>query len=365
MKINEFKVEQWMTKYEGYAKYNLTDTCAKSFSLRNLLNLGKLNEDEIILDYGAITGDDELRTEILKLYTTGTLDNVTVTQGCSQANDIVIDTLLEPDDHVISFSPGYQQYFELPALLNCDVDIIATKEENQWIPDIEEILHTIRDNTKMIIFNNPNNPTGFCLDDEYFCELINACRDKRIYILCDEVYKDWSNPENHSISDLYEFGISTSSLSKYFGLAGLRIGWVKANTDVIDAINIRRDYSIISTGQLIDTLAKNALRNKESILKSTNACIEENKKNLENWVKEHPKFHVCLPKEGTVCFLGYDHDISSEVLCETLLKETGVFFVPGTCFDYDHYLRFGLAKDPEMIKEGLEIFGAFMEQFEK
>ncbi len=365
MKINEFKVEQWMTKYEGYAKYNLTDTCAKSFSLCDLLNLESLNTDEIILDYGEITGDTRLKKEILKLYTSGTVDNITVAQGCSQANDIVIDTLLNPKDHVISFSPGYQQYFELPALLGCEVRIIETKEENNWIPDIDEIKGAIQENTKMIIFNNPNNPTGFYLDDAYFKSLIDICSKKKIYILCDEVYKDWSNPVNHSISDLYELGISTSSLSKYFGLAGLRLGWIKANLNIIEAINIRRDYSIISTGQLIDALAKNALKHADVILKNTNEYIEENKKNLTRWLKTHPKFHVVLPKEGTVCFLGYDYDIPSNLLCERLLFETGVFFVPGICFDMDGYLRFGLAKDPKMIQEGLEVFGVFMQQFEK
>lgn len=363
MKINEFKVEQWMTIYEGRAKYNLTDTCAKSYTLQELLDFESISFDDIVLDYGPITGDDAFKNEILKLYRQGTIDEITIAQGCSQANDIVIDTLLDKGDHVITFTPGYQQFYELPKLLGCEVDIFQTSEENRWIPNIQDILNAIKDNTRMIIFNNPNNPTGFCLEDDFFVDLIDVCRDKNIYILCDEVYRDWSNINRHSISDLYELGVSTSSLSKYFGLAGLRIGWIKANKDIIDQINIRRDYSIISTGKLIDSLGTIALKHKDEILMNTNQNIEQNKNILRKWIEKNAHFHVCLPSEGTVCFLGYDFDVNVEEFCLKLLEKTGVFFVPGTCFGMDKYMRFGLARNPEEIEQGLGILEQFMEQF--
>ena len=98
----------------------------------------------------------------------------------------------------------------------------------------------------MIILNNPSNPTGTEYSNEFLNELIEICEPNDTYIFCDEVYRGLNNEV--SISDMYENGISTSSLSKVFSLAGLRLGWIKANEYVIHKINVRRDYSMISTG---------------------------------------------------------------------------------------------------------------------
>lgn len=355
MRLPAFKVEQWMTDYEGQAIYNLTDTCVKALSFKEL----KFDQKELVLDYGAITGDQKTKELILSMYQKGTVNQITTAHGCLEANELVLLTLLEQGDHVITFTPGYQQFVDVPLSIGCQVTTIECFEKDGWLPNLNEVKESIQDNTKMIILNNPNNPTGALLNKEMLHQLIHMCKEKKILIFCDEVYRsDVSLP---SISDLYEYGIATSSLSKSFGLAGLRYGWIKSNKEIIDCINNRRDYSMISTGPLSDALAQCALNQKEKWLQRGKQFIQKNKEIVSSWVEKDSRFHVVLPETGTVCFLGYTMDIDSQSLALELLKE-GIFFVPGSCFNAEGYLRLGLGQDSSMISTGLEKLSQWADQ---
>lgn len=293
MRLPDFKVEQWMNDYENDAIYNMTDTCVKSLTLQELLDLEDFDFSNLILDYGQVTGDIELKKEILSLYEHGTIDNITTAQGCLQANELVMNTLLEKGDEVIS---------------------------------VEKFRGVLNSSTKMIILNNPSNPTGTEYSNEFLNALIELCKPYNTYILCDEVYRGLN--EEVSISDLYENGISTSSLSKMFSLAGLRLGWIKANEYVIHQINIRRDYSMISTGPLVDKLGWIALKHKDELILRAKNIISTNKNIVHEWLKDNPSFECVLPSGGTVCFLKYYFDLKSETFAKLLLAEKGVFFVP-------------------------------------
>ena len=351
MRLPDFKVEQWMNEFENDAVYNMTDTCVKALTLQELFDLESLDFDLLTLDYGVITGDTDLKKEILSLYTTGCIDNITTAQGCLQANELVMHTLLEKGDEVITVVPGYQQFVDVPKSLGCIVHTIELNELD-WQVDVRAFKEWIGKNTKMIILNNPSNPTGTEYSKDFLEQLIEYCKPYGTYILCDEVYRGMH--DEVSISDLYDRGISTSSLSKIFSLAGLRLGWVKANLDVISQINVRRDYSMISTGPLVDQLGYIALKHKDVLVQRSREIIETNKKIVEDWLVKNPYFSLVMPQGGTVSFLHYGFDVKSESFAKLLLMDKGIFFVPGSCFDKEYYFRLGLAQDPVQMKKGLE-----------
>lgn len=359
MRLPDFKVEQWMNVYENDAVYNLTDTCVSSLTFRELaaLDAGQ-SFMNVKMDYGTITGDKELKKEILSLYETGTVDGITVMQGCLQANESVIYTLLSPGDTVIVYEPGYQQFADLPASIGCKIIPLKLYEENGWQPDLDELKEAMAADVKMIIVNQPANPTGVIFSEEYRNALITLAREKEAYILSDEVYRGLG--DEPSFSDLYEKGISTSSLSKIYSLAGLRLGWIKGPEDVIALVNVRRDYSIISTGPLIDSLACTALKNRDMILDRSRRIIEANKKTAQQFLDEHPKFHMVMPQAGTVGFLGYDAPIDDTMLAKQLLEKEGVFFVPGSCFGAEKHLRLGLTCDQKTMETGLAKLAEFI-----
>ena len=263
MKLQRFEVESYMTLHENNCRYNLADTVAKSLTLKELLAYDKKDSLEdlmnLSLDYGAIEGSHELKKGILSLYQSGDDEEIAICHGGVNANELVLMTLLSTNDHILSFLPTYQQLYSFPESLGVEVDFIHLKEENEWKIDFEELEKNIRENTKMICLNLPNNPTGTTLDHEEMHQLIQICKKHDLYVLVDEIYRGLYQEE--SISDLYEKGIATSGLSKVLSTPGLRIGWIKTkDKELIRLINERRDYSIISSGPINDYLGALTLK---------------------------------------------------------------------------------------------------------
>ena len=372
MKIEEFAVETWMTDHEGDCKYNLTETCVSSLSLNELQKYVQEDISSTIMnmtqDYGPIVGSKRLKKAILSLYTTGSLDNITITHGAINANELVMMSLLEPGDHVISLYPTYQQLYDFPRSLGCDVSLVPLLEENNWLPSMDDFEKVIHHKTKMICLNSPNNPTGTTFSLEMIQDIVELAKKYDCYIMCDEIYRgyhDDSQTLSPSFSDYYDKAIVTSSLSKVFSFAGLRLGWVKGPKDVIDLINYRRDYHIISSGPLDDYLGCLVLENKEAILQRSYEICKANKEYLHKWLQDEPHITCIIPQDGPVCFLKYDLDIPSKELCERLQKETGVFFVPGSCFGIEYHLRFGFTHELEEVQEGLKVFSMWLKQFDE
>ncbi len=359
MKLPPFKTEQWMNIYENDAVYNLTDTCVSPLTFRQLTTMDRGERlDDLKLDYGVIPGDERLRRKILSLYHTGTIDEITMADGCLHANELVMNTLLEPGDQVLTFSPSYQQFLDIPKSIGCEVTEIALHEENGWQPMMEDITSAFaRHSFRLVILNIPNNPTGSMINEDILHILLQCAEHCGSYILCDEVYRD---PDVPSIADLYPLGISTSSLSKLFSLAGLRLGWIKGPKDLIEKINERRDYAMISTGPLRDTLALIALENKDQLLMRSRKRIEEDQTIIRQWLKTDPRMSIQMPAFGTVGFLKYNAPVRSEDLARDLLRDNGVFFVPGSCFDCEHHLRLTFTADPETQRRGLQLLSEYL-----
>lgn len=366
MKLKEFEIETWMTNHELNCKYNLTETCVKHMSLYDLQELTGLNIEKdimnIVNDYGPIVGSDRLKKAILNLYSKGNKDNITIALGAVNANEMVLSELINPKDHVICPIPTYDQLFEIPLQLGGEVTFVKLDRENAWALDIEKIKNSIKENTKAIVLNSPNNPTGNQYNLEAMNKLIEICKENDLYLVCDEIYRGLDVNCPLSFSDLYEKAIVTSSLSKVFSFAGIRLGWIKGPKDFIDKINFRRDYHMISSGPLFDYLATIVLENKDVILDRNRKIVNENKKLLIEFLNNNPHFKATIPSDGPVCLLEYDYDMPSKEFCEKLQNETGVFFAPGACFGEEHSLRFGFTHDASETKKGLEVLTEWLKK---
>lgn len=352
MHIKDFLTEQWMNDYERKAVVNLTDTSSVSLSVNDLLAFEPSFLDGLMLDYGWITGDPVLRREILSLYADKREETLTMTGGALQGNQMVMDLLLEYGDHVITITPGYQQFSDYPRAKGCSVSEVPL-EESDWSLDLEKIKAAIRPETKLVIFANPSNPTGTWLDPDCMEKLVQICKAHDIWLLCDEVYRSYEDDEI-SVADQYDKGIASASLSKPFGLAGLRLGWLKGNPEIIHRVNVLRDYTIISGGPLGEGAAAVALKHRHEILERTKEVVDSNCAIIQAWLEKSECFHCVLPKKGTVSFMQIPECLSSKQFCEDLLEETGIFFVPGACFDKEGYVRLGLGKKHEDLRGALE-----------
>jgi len=366
MKIDNFKVEDWFNKYEKLSQYDMADTCVESLSLNDLFDLVGEKDyylNKILskkLNYGEIQGSEELKKSIQTFHNTN--KPVTITHGAIGGNSLVMQTLINQGDEVVSIIPTYQQHYSIPKSLGAKTKIIFLKEENDWLPDIEELKRTVSKNTKLICMNNPNNPTGAVMPEEMLQKIIEIAKDNDCYILCDEVYRglEHNGEISKSIVELYEKGISTGSMSKVFSLAGLRLGWIIAPDEVMENIIIHREYNTISVSILDDYFAMLALKNRDKIIKRNLKKISEGKKIMSDWIKNEPHITWIEPKGGTTCLLKYDLPLSSVDLCERLLKDTGVLFLPGSALEMEGYLRAGYCSDLSKLKKGLDIFSEWM-----
>lgn len=369
MKIDTFKVEEWFNQYEKSAIYDLADTCVESLSINELLEITGNKEfslEEIFnkkLNYGDIHGSTRLKKAICTMYKNQTEENITITHGTIGANQLVMLSLVEPNDEIISIIPTYQQHYSIPKAFGGNVKLLHLKEENSWLPNLEELEKLISKKTKLICMNNPNNPTGALMPEKMLYDITEIAKKHNTYILCDEVYRGLnhdSNPFSSSISDIYEKGISTASMSKVFSLAGLRLGWIAASEEIIKEINHQREYNTISVGILDDYFAALAIENKEKIITRNLEKIAIGKKILLDWANSEPKVHLVPPKSGTTAFIRYDAPLPSRTLCQRLQQETGVMILPGETLEAEGYLRIGYGNNFEQLKKALEIFSKWL-----
>ena len=168
-----------------------------------------------------------------------------------------------------------------------------------------------------------------------------------------------------SIADLYEKGISVSSMSKVFSLAGLRLGWIATrDAAALKAFLSHRDYNLISCGLFDDAAASVALAHRDVMLRRNQTIVRENLAILDAWVDEHEHFYYTKPKAGTTALVYYDYDIPSYEFCKEMYHKTGAFVTPGDCFEQPHSMRIGYACDKQTLKDGLAAIAAFADTLE-
>ncbi|MGM8213435.1 aminotransferase [Virgibacillus sp. W0430] len=364
MEIKHFKIEEWMNEYEDNAVYNLAETCVDSVTLGELIALGGQTPDHFFknlsdmkLTYGHITGSPAFKGEVAKLYKTVKSDNVLVMNGAIGANFLLLYSLIKPGDEVICVQPTYQQLYSVPESFGATVKLLTLKKENGFFPDLEELAALVSSKTKLIIINNPNNPTGAVMEEPMLQQIVAIAKSVDAYLLCDEVYRGLlqdSSMNVPSIVDIYEKGISTGSMSKALSLAGLRLGWIAASEEIIEECEKHRDYTTISCGMIDDILAVHALKNYDKIMERNLKIVRDNLEILDKWIQNEPNINYVKPQGGTTAILSYNYDVSSVDFCLGLYEESGTFLAPGSCFDMEGTVRIGYACDTNVLRQGLQ-----------
>lgn len=370
MKIKPFAVEEWMNAWEVGAKYNIAETCVDSISMNELFELTGEDKTEFLnrlcarrLSYGDIEGLPEFRKGVCGLYKTLNIENIVPTHGASGANHHVFYSLISPGDRVVSIMPTYQQLYSIPESYGADVQILHLSKENNYLPDLEKLRRLVKPKTKMICINNPNNPTGALMSEKMLREIVEIARSADAWILCDEVYRHLSQEDGWcpSIVDLYEKGISVSSMSKVFSLAGLRLGWIATHDmSVVKSCLSHRDYNLVSCGVFDEMLAAAALKHRDKLLERSRKIVRENLQILDDWVGSEPHVSYVKPKAGTTALVYYDLDISSYEFCEEMYKKTGAFVTPGDCFEVPHSMRIGYAYGKQDLIDGLKAISEYI-----
>ena len=371
MDIKTFKVERWMDEYETKCKYNLAETCIDSLTVREVIEMAGLDVEEYMreladtrLTYSHIGGSPELLNGIASLYSDVIKpEHIIPMHGAIGANYHILMTLINPSDNMISVMPTYQQHYSIPESIGAEVRILNLNLENHFLPDIDKLKELVDENTRVITMNSPNNPSGSLIPKDVMEQVIEVAKSVDAYVLCDEVYRGISEDGSYmySVADLYEKGISVGSMSKSWSMAGVRLGWiVTRDMNLIHRCHERRDYDTISCAVIDDKLAALALANKDKIIERNREILNTNRKILDDWVNATPEVYYQRPVAGTTALVYYKKDMPSRELCDRLIKETGVLFTPGECFEMEGAVRIGYAFDSKELQKGLDLFAEFL-----
>lgn len=361
MKIKPFALERYFAKYEFSVKYIISASDCDGLSAKYLLSLAdnetKKMWKDLGLGYTESQGLPLLREEIAKLYTGIDKDDVLVSAP-EEGIFITMNTVLEKGDHVICVSPGYQSLYEIAESLGCEVTYWKPEEENNWRFNPEFLRINIKSNTKLVVINFPHNPTGNLASKEDFEEIINIVKEHNVYLFSDEMYRFLEYDESDrlpSAVEKYEKAISLFGMSKTYGLAGLRIGWiVTKDKDLYDRILSFKDFTTICNSAPSEILALIGLRGKDKIIGDNLEKIKRNLKLLDEFFARHKDlFSYIKPKAGTICFPKFRDNTNSFDFCESIVKEKGIMVLPSRLYEYgDKHFRIGFGRKnfPEVLK---------------
>lgn len=356
--FHPFAMERWQSTYENRVELNLSESGVDPITLAELLELGGANIDDLALGYGQSNGSDRLRAHIAALYDGAADDGVMVCNGSAEANFVAMWELVRPGEEIAVVVPTYMQTYGLAQNAGARVVEIPLHEELGWQPDPDEIARAVTGRTRLIVVTNPSNPTGAILSSDARTAIIDAARRTGAWILADEVYRgaEIDATETPSFFGSYERVVATGSLSKAYGLPGLRIGWTMSDARTAEALWARSDYTTIAPGELTDRLAAIALDPavRPKLLERTHRIIRTGLETMTTWLEKTGGFHWRDPEAGAICFVRYDADISSGELAERLRSEQSVLVVPGSHFGMDRYIRFGLGMPTAEFENALE-----------
>ncbi len=351
-----FAMERMMSRFEQAVDYNLSESGVHPVLLSEMCELDPGLMDRLLatdLNYPHCNGIPELREHIAALYDGATTANVLVTVGAIEANYNAIHTLLQPGDEMVVMLPNYMQIWGIARNRGIEVKSFRLREEHGWSVDLEELERSVTDSTKLIAVCNPDNPTGYILTDPEMDAIVIAAERVGAWILSDEVYRGAERTreqETPSFYGRYARVLAVGSMSKAYGLPGLRLGWVVGPEETLDEIWARHEYTTLSATMLSNKLAACALSSevRPRLIARARQFIRSGFPILEQWMASHGEtFDMVPPQASAIAFLRYHLDVNSTELVDRLVKEKSVLIVPGDHFGMDHFLRisFGLPHD--------------------
>lgn len=372
MKIDDFTLENWLNPAcdSEKNKIYLGGSCVLPMTVEELFQLtGESMEDffqelrHMDLGYGRFDGTPRTRRAIAeKLYRKVEPEEVILCHGGTGANSTVCYALIESRDNVISIMPNYQQFFSIPKSIGAEVRKIDLKPEAGYHLDIEEVRRAVDQNTKAILFTNPNNPTGSLLTLEEMQEIVEIARSVDAWVICDEMYRGLKEEYMPSFADLYEKAIVTASSSKIYSMAGTRVGWIICHDpDTRFKLFNWRSYDSICGGVFDEWIFAIALEHVDKIFQRSRRIVSANKAVIDKWIADNPYLHQYADSYATTCLVHYDLNVPAQEFCDGLLDQKGVLVCHGDCFNIPHSFRITLSHAHD-LERGLRLIDEYIEE---
>lgn len=381
-----FELERYFAEHEFSARRLLCTSDCESMPVKALLALEPDAEERLLstwLGYTESRGSPSLRGDIASLYPSLGADDILVHSGAEEAILNFFLAMARPDRPVIVAMPCYQSLAEVPRALGARVVPWRLRPEGgRWILDPDELAGLLSANAgrgsgakdpPIVAINVPHNPTGALPSRGEFERILSICRIYGAVLLSDEVYRCLETDPGDRLPaacEVYENAVSLSVLSKAWGLAGLRIGWLASGRgDILDSVATMKDYNSICASAPSETLAGIALRHADELAARNRAICSGNLERFSRFFDKWSDFFEWIPPRGSsVAFPRLKKSAATKrwsaedgggpdagILASELLAERGVLLLPGSAYAYDPaHFRIGLGR--RQAAEAIAIF---------
>ncbi|ELZ02424.1 pyridoxal phosphate-dependent aminotransferase [Natrialba asiatica] len=353
MELPPFELERWLDEYESDADVMLAESGVRS-----------LPADRFDLDVGELgyviptDGSPAFRAEIAERYGRDA-EEVVLTCGTQEADYLTFMALLDEGDHSVVVSPTYQSLASVPAAVG-DVTEVRTEPPN-WDLSVDAVADAMVPDTRLVVLTNPSNPTGKYLGPETLQALYDLVEENDAHLLVDEVYRMLADDPHPPAAALGPRAISTAGVSKSYGLAGARLGWVVANAELADAVRKWKDYTTISPPILGQHIAQQALGTAEDdILGANRSHAKANRDRVAEFVSRYDLewFEPTGVNGFPTVPDGFENGTE---FCRSLFEAERVVLAPGDVFGYPGRFRIGFGLHTDELEAGLERVGRHIE----
>jgi aspartate/methionine/tyrosine aminotransferase len=366
MKPYPFQLERYFAQHEFSAPYLLCASDCETLSLSELLALEPESRERFFslsLGYTESLGNPDLRNAVSGLYQTIDPSQVLIHAGAEEAIFNFMNVMVDAGDRVIVHAPHYQSLGEVARSLGAEVIPWPGDPDRDWELDIEVLKQMLTHRAKVVVVNFPHNPTGYLPSADFIHALSDLSERHGFVVFSDEVYRGLELDPSHRLpafADLNSQAVSLGVMSKTYGLAGLRIGWIATrNRRIYDQMATFKDYTTICNSAPSEFLATLALRHADAIAQRNLSIIRDNLDRLDRFFGARPAlFAWRRPKAGSIAFpklLGRP----VEPFCADLVQKAGVLLLPGTLYDPD-YNAFRIGFGRRNLPQAIERFEAYL-----
>jgi capreomycidine synthase len=359
MKLPPALLEGWMREFYFDTDIDIGSSGVQSFpmgELRELLGVTHEEIDRIVFDDSQTLGGEGLRRAVAARWFGGETGRVMATHGSSEAIFLVMNALLEAGDEVVYLDPSYPQLFSIAESIGCEMRAWRLPFERGFEPDVEEAKRLINGRTRMVVVNFPHNPTGATLTAESQRELVAACARVGAYLVWDGAFAElvYDAPPLPDPVLSYERAVSLGTLSKAYGLPGLRVGWCAAASDVLERMVHLRDYVTLHLSPLIELVAERAVEHADRLLARR---LPQARRNLDlsaAWAAENAAdVEWARPRGGVSSFPRFPSVGDVTAFCHRAGREARLLIVPGDCFGHPRHARLGFGGATADLEKGL------------
>jgi aspartate/methionine/tyrosine aminotransferase len=361
VKLSPFRIERYYAHYEFTTRYMLSSSDCESRTIGDLLELEPDAHDRLLGQWCGYTdslGAPELREAIAAMYATAEAADVIVASCAEEGIFLLYHALLGPGDHAIVETPCYESALQLARSTDAEVSAWNRRFDDGWAHDVDELERLIKPSTRVLYINQPHNPTGTLMDHGTFERVVELAREHELVLFSDEVYRELEHDPADRLAaacDLYDRAVSLGSISKTYGLPGLRIGWLATRDPALrETFASLKDYTTICSSAPSELLTALALRHREALTERNRSLVAHNLPLLDAlFARFRRRFDWVRPTAGPIGFPRIEipgGDVDD--FCRSLAR-AGVLLLPGTVYDEPRHVRVGFGRSD--LPEALEL----------